>query len=1244
VIAAAGRSPLLAIVLTLLGALVAPSLALAQTQTLYVRIEGSPRLQLAGSPPPTAASEQVFGGMSGTWRTAALASPLRIRAGTITAALWLRFAGGGGSSRTIRVDVGSTSLGVFATASVTDRLTGTSTLVNFALANAANRTVPAGDQLYMVVTQTDPPSSGTSTFVHATNGAGTAYSTLTLPADFTPTVDSVAAYDAAWPGGATGTTFDDGAVAHLRAVVRVPLDGQVPSSLTMSLTDAAGASALSNVAATLVAGTGTTTLTYEYAYTVPAQAVSGTWSVVATASGGAGSGAASGTFQVLNVPAPLAEYRFDQGSWNGTAGEVADSAGSYAAVAVGGANTAGATPAVPGTPGTCRYGTFDGNAQYVQLPATLPRAKTTTTIAAWIRTTHDWSSPKDMRVWVDDDSADGYALSLGDGGAHRLRFFARRPSLVILDSAAVVQSNQWYFVAAVVDAAVSHTVRLYVYDANGALLDSKSATLNSFQPGTGRVAIGGELNGAPDGEGVPRWRFAGNIDEVRYFDRALTTADLAALRARTRPCGAAPTGFVLTLANAGLYCLDHSVTLTVVDSTGNVVPSYTGTVQLATSTARGTWLLQSGGGTLVDATPDDGLATYAFPGGQAAATFWLRYRAGAPVVNVNVVESGGGRRDDDAEGPVTFSPSGFTVTSEPLAAPITSIPAFASSVTAGTDRPVYLTAYGQTPTQPTCGVIDGYAGAKQLKFWLTRSDPAGGTVSATVNGTSIAALEASAVAQNVTFASGQATVTFKYKDVGRVALSAKDDTTGNPGLPTGIRGSTGNFVSKPADFVVSNVRRAADSVANPGTTTASGTVFLAAGRPFAATVTAVDAEGSTTPNYGRESAPESVRFTTTLVLPASGTAPAVTGTFGVFSNGVATGSAFAWNEVGTMRLVPRVADGDYLAAGDVVGTASAPVGRFVPDRFEVATNTPVFQTPCIAGGFGYVGQPFGYAVPPVITATAVALGGSPTTNYTGALFRLTNSTVAARTYSGGAQALVTSGLPATSVDPAIVDAGGGVATLTYSAGSGLAYARSTTPVAPFAATISLTTTVVDADGVSAAAATTFGGAGGIAFSTGAMQRYGRMIVRGAAGSELLDLPVPLGVQYWLDAARGFTTATDDSCTVAPAIVLRDWKRSLAAGETCVRDAGGPGVSGAGCAAPAPLAKRFRAVAGAGDFNLSLAAPGAGNSGAVTVEAGAPAWLKYDWNVAAAGLENPSGLATFGVYQGPAARVYQRELY
>jgi hypothetical protein len=704
-----------------------------------------------------------------------------------------------------------------------------------------------------------------------------------------------------------------------------------------------------------------------------------------------------------------------------------------------------------------------------------------------------------------------------------------------------------------------------------------------------------------------------------------------------RPGTASAASYRLSYAASGIYCLDHTVTLQVRDGAGNPVTTYAGTTQLTTTTGRGTWLLQSGGGTLVDSVPDDGAAAYTWKSGESSVTFSLRYRGGPSTVAVDAVDgTTASLQDDGTQGTIAFAPSGFTVTSSAYAPPA-SIPAFASQV-AGTAFTLYLTAYGQTPTDATCGVIANYAGTKSLKFWQDHSNPATGSIAALVGGSAIGIGEASAVARSVTFTNGQASVAARYDDVGAVQLSMKDDTAASA-----IRGSTGAFVVRPYGFTVTNVRRTSDGVANPGTTTASGTVFLAAGRPFTATVTAVNALGTATPNFGRESTPESVRFTTQLVLPASGNAPAVTGSFGAFASGSATGTAFAWNEVGTMRLVPRIADGDYLAAGDVVGTATSPVGRFVPDRFDVATNTPLFQTGCAAGGFTYVGQPFTYSVAPVITATAVALGGTTTTNYTGSLFRMTSASIGVPVYAAPGYTLDTSGLPAAGTDPAIVDAGGGVARLTYSAGAGLALAR-TTPVAPFVPAIILSEDVVDLDGVRAASTVVFGASGGMLFTSGGTHRYGRVAVRGAAGSELLDLPVRTVVQHWLDAARGFTTASDDQCTVAPSITLRDWKRNLASGETCVRDTGSPGTSGAGCPAAAVVSKRYRGTASAGDFNLVLAAPGAGNSGAVTVEAVAPAWLKYDWNVATPGLENPSALATFGVFQGSSQRVYEREVY
>ena len=136
----------------------------------------------------------------------------------------------------------------------------------------------------------------------------------------------------------------------------------------------------------------------------------------------------------------------------------------------------------------------------------------------------------------------------------------------------------------------------------------------------------------------------------------------------------------------------------------------------------------------------------------------------------------------------------------------------------------------------------------------------------------------------------------------------------------------------------------------------------------------------------------------------------------------------------------------------------------------------------------------------------------------------------------------------------------------------------------------------------------------------------------------------LSTQYYVNSTVGFTTNIADACTTAPAIAFSNYQLNLAAGETCVRDSGTPGYSGSGCAAAASGSVAYRSTASAGGFNLTLAAPGTGDNGAVTVTGTAPAWLQYLWNAASGGNSNPTGIATFGVFSGPPARIYQREVY
>jgi len=604
---------------------------------------------------------------------------------------------------------------------------------------------------------------------------------------------------------------------------------------------------------------------------------------------------------------------------------------------------------------------------------------------------------------------------------------------------------------------------------------------------------------------------------------------------------------------------------------------------------------------------------------------------------------------------LTFAASGFITTNAG------NVPTAIGTQRAGvtSTQSLALQAVRTDTTTGACTTVFASGSTVNVSLAFQCNNPtscvAGQTLSLTNNGTttSLAANSNSSLSNYTTVplkfttANGEAPITLNYSDAGKISLAAKYN------IPLGNGAASGNtmtgssqFVVQPYTLVLSNIKVTSSGTVNPAASTASGTVFTAAGQAFTTTVTARNYQGNATPNFGQETSPASVTLTPALVLPASGDNPSVSGSFGSYSSGTATGTAFSWPEVGIITLTPSVA---YLGSGTVTGTTTGDVGRFIPASFGTSLNSPLFATACSAGSFGYVGQPFTYMTAPIITTTALAAGGTTTKNYTGALMRLSNSSLTGRTYTPtpASPTLTLTGLPATSGDPVITDLGltqptlAGQSTLTFSSGSGISFTRGTA-IAPFTANIALSINVIDLDGVTAANPVTFGASGGIPFSTGANQYYGRLFLRDSLGSELLDLPMPLTTEYYRSTTQGFVTNTADSCTTAPAISFSNYQSYLSAGKTCVRDSGSPGTSTQGCAAAA--SSRYSPVASSGNFNLILAAPGAGNTGALTVTATAPTWLQYLWNVGSGTNSNPTGLAGFGLFPSSPTRIYQRETY
>jgi hypothetical protein len=717
-----------------------------------------------------------------------------------------------------------------------------------------------------------------------------------------------------------------------------------------------------------------------------------------------------------------------------------------------------------------------------------------------------------------------------------------------------------------------------------------------------------------------------------------------------------PDHYAVTHASTGVNCQPEPVTIIGHTNTHTVAPTTT-TIAVTTSTGHGDWTLTTGSGTFSAGPSNRGSASYTYVTGDNGSVVLSLRDTYAEAVTVNVTDgiasqtSGSALASENTT--LTFAASGLRITNGANVA--TSIATQVAGVTSS--QSLALQAIRTDTITGACTAVFASGTTVNVSLGYQCNNPgtciSGQALTVTNNGTTtgIASNPATGITNYTTVplkfstANAEAPIALNYSDVGQILLAARYTIPlGNGGSSANTMNGSGQFVVVPYSFNLSGIKRSSDSFANPAAATATGTAFIGAGAAFAATVTAVNGAGATTPNFGRENPPATVTLSTSLVLPSSGDNPSLVGSFGSFSAGVASGAAFSWPEVGIITLTPSTTS--YLGTTTVTGTRSGDVGRFIPYALSTAINAPLFATACPSGAFTYVGQPFSYNTAPVITVTPQALGGATTKNYTGPLFRITNTSLTGRTYTPtpASPALTTSGLPATTTDPSIVDLGTGAGTLTFSAGSGLSFTHGTTPSAPFSANIALSINVIDLDGVSATNPVTFGTGTGIAFNYGANEYYGRLVFGNALGSELLDLPMPLTTQYYAGATAGFTVNSADSCSAAPAIGFSNFQLNLHSGGTCVRDSGSPGTSGAGCAAAASAGLAYKASAAAGTYNLWLAAPGAGNSGAVTVTATAPAWLQYLWNAGSASLSSPSALATFGVFQGPAARIYQKEVY
>jgi len=480
---------------------------------------------------------------------------------------------------------------------------------------------------------------------------------------------------------------------------------------------------------------------------------------------------------------------------------------------------------------------------------------------------------------------------------------------------------------------------------------------------------------------------------------------------------------------------------------------------------------------------------------------------------------------------------------------------------------------------------------------------------------------------SITYANAAANVRVKMVDTsaGLTACSS-DNFAVRPYSLANAASAASVVAATDADWQTAGTERSLNN------SSASGGVVHKAGRPFTLRAQAYSATGAGTPGYTGTPSLSLV----SCVLPASGCVSGALSAGSVStSSGLASSSTATYSEVGTVRV--KLSDSTFAAVDANDGSSLAErtlessvftIGRFIPDHFALAANSAAFAPGCAT--FTYLGQPFGFGAAPVWTVTAQNLANATTQNYTGSLFKLAASTVT-QTWSAASGTVAAVG---TLPDVGVSDSGGGIGTLTFDvgipgSGGGLAFAR-TALASPFSASLTLSASVTDSEGVAYASnpyqQTGIGFVGG-----NNMQRFGRLRISNAVGSELLALPVPLTAQYW--NGQGFVSNAADYCTSLAAPSLTFYAPSannqLASGETSAT---------------------YNSPLAAGVGNLRLSAPGAGNYGYLDLTITAPAWLQYNWDGIDQGNDgnlfddNPHARAAFGKRKGADKVIIRREIY
>jgi len=779
------------------------------------------------------------------------------------------------------------------------------------------------------------------------------------------------------------------------------------------------------------------------------------------------------------IPQPVAEYRMEQPSWNGTAGEVLDTSGNArhaTAIQAG----AGVRPQDVAGGKVCRGGQIQNNTSTADIsalatPVTIPTTVSNAgTISFW------YNNSSNNRMLFDATTAANRFFYLQRTNNRSLSFRVTdsgNTNRTVTTANNVLPNTGWSHIVVswnFNNLAGSNQDRLRIW-VDGVLSQTSAFTTNNVVSNQiGTLYIGDNRSAVS-----PVGRSAGNpggsnatIDEFRIYNYE---GGLALVQRDMNQAGACLNHYAVSHAGSGQACQTNNVTITAHDDVHAhiTMPNNTTQITLSTSTSEGDWALVNGYGVLNNGTANDGVATYLW-NGEYQTVFALTHSTPG-TVNFNVTD-----------GQIVEGATEDTLLT--LAACFANFNAChnytASHCSAATGK--LYTRLAGVGSNYDIVALDGSDNvattftSQAVVSLIARANPGAlDTQNCFTTPPDYTQVLDNAV---TSFTAGRLTLANKtvpdtYREV---RIKVVCDSTNCP--PAGMTWcSVDNFAIRPQAFTVT---------ANLGGPT------LKAGLPFTLSAASGTATYDGTPVLN-----------TSLMQDHNGSGiGSLSGALPVASGGNSSGTFF-YHDVGSISLLAdAVKDAGYSnvdnPAGCVAGstsntlsggqygcdagsTAAGPFGRFYPDHFTYSAS---LMPAC--SGFTYMDQP-GLGI--TLTLQAMSFTEQVTTRYTAGYSHLGTFSI---TGDNGGNAINLARL--TPALPAFTWANG-----SYTGSGTYTFSRDTAPDGPFDSFALKANILSEPDSVNIS---------GSDLSATARIRYGRIKVANAYGSELLPLKLPVTVQ------------------------------------------------------------------------------------------------------------------------------------